>query len=142
MARHITKHTKIPKVPKFFMIQFLTMFTVRMTWIYRSSTKVDHSGMRGYTRKATDCMNLKTRSYSGVQIRWQWLFWAENQGNHQNFDTSFLTYKCWLIFMAMKRKKIQNGRLKKGSFSISANSQYFFSKISWIGPWVSRIDWS
>ena len=32
--------------------------------------------------------------YSGVQIRWQRLFWAENQGNHQNFDTSLLTYKC------------------------------------------------
>ena len=25
-------------------------------------------------------------------------------------------------------KKSQNGRLKKGSFSISANSQYFFQK--------------
>ena len=37
--------------------------------------------------------------------------------------------------------KIQNGRLKKTSFSSSANSQYFFMKFSWIGPWVSRIDW-
>ena len=32
------------------------------------------------------------------------------------------------------KKKIQNGRLKKTSFSSSANSQYFFMKISWIGP--------
>ena len=39
------------------------------------------------------------------------------------------------------KKKIQNGRLKKTSFSSSTNSQYFFMKISWIGPWVSRIDW-
>ena len=38
-------------------------------------------------------------------------------------------------------KKNQNSRLKKNSFSSSANSQYFFMKISWIGPWVSRIDW-
>ena len=38
-------------------------------------------------------------------------------------------------------KKIQNGRLKKTSFSCFANSQYFFMKFSWIGPWVSRIDW-
>jgi hypothetical protein len=30
----------------------------------------------------------------------------------------------------------QNGRLKKRSFSISANSQYFFVKISWISPLV------
>ena len=86
--------------------------------------------------------------YSGVQIRWQRVFWAGNQGIHQNFDKSLLTYKCWLIFMRMKQKKIfffekkiQNGRLKKRSFSSSANSQYFFMKISWIGPWVSRIDW-
>ena len=27
------------------------------------------------------------------------------KGYHQNFDTSLLTYKCWLIFMAMKQKK-------------------------------------
>ena len=81
-------------------------------------------------------------SYSGVQISWQRVFWAEN--HQQNFDTSLLTYKCWLIFMAMKQKKIflkkknQNGRR---SFSSFANSEYFFSKISWIGSWVSRIDW-
>ena len=30
---------------------------------------------------------------------------------------------------------------QKNSFSSSANSQYFFMKISWIGPWVNRIDW-
>ena len=28
---------------------------------------------------------------------------------------------------------------KKKSFSSSADSQYFFMKISWIGPWVGRI---
>ena len=39
------------------------------------------------------------------------------------------------------KKKIQNGRLKKTSFFNSVNSQYFFVKISWIRPWVSRIDW-
>jgi hypothetical protein len=44
-----------------------------------------------------------------------------------------------LIFFFLE-KKIQNGRLKKSLFSISANSQYFFAKISWIGPLVSRID--
>jgi hypothetical protein len=38
------------------------------------------------------------------------------------------------------KKKFQNGRLKKSSFSSSANSQYFFVKILWIGPFVSRID--
>jgi hypothetical protein len=37
-----------------------------------------------------------------------------------------------------KNKKTKN--LNKMSFSSSANSQYFLMKISWIGPWVSRID--
>ena len=66
----------------------------------------------------------------------------------QNFDPSLLTNKLWLIFMGKKqkkifflKKKIQNGRLKKSAFFKIANSQNFFVKISWIGPWVSRIDW-
>jgi hypothetical protein len=42
--------------------------------------------------------------------------------------------------MGMKqKKKIQNGRLKKRSFSRIVNSQYFFVKISWIGRWISRM---
>ena len=52
-----------------------------------------------------DRMDFLQNTYSGVQIRWQRVFWAENQGNYQNFDTSLLTYKCWLIFMSMKQKK-------------------------------------
>ena len=42
------------------------------------------------------------------------------------------------FFTEVKQKKIQNGRLKK--FKMAANSQYFFIKFSWIGPWVTRID--
>jgi hypothetical protein len=38
------------------------------------------------------------------------------------------------------KKKFQNGQLKKSSFFKIANSQYFFMKISWIGPWSSRMD--
>ena len=30
---------------------------------------------------------------------------------------------------------------QKNEFFKTANSQYFFSKISWIGFWVSKIDW-
>jgi hypothetical protein len=55
--------------------------------------------------------------------------------------------KAFGLFDKMKKNrfffskiKIQNGRLKKMSFSSSANSQYFFVKISWIGCWVSKID--
>ena len=43
--------------------------------------------------------------------------------------------KAFGLFNKMKQKKNQNGRLKKGQFSI------FFCENSWIGPWVSRIDW-
>jgi hypothetical protein len=38
------------------------------------------------------------------------------------------------------RKKSQNGRLKKTEFFKVTSSQKNFVKISWIGPWVSRID--
>ena len=44
------------------------------------------------------------------------------------------------IFIFLKRK-IQNGRLKKTEFFNSANSQYFFLKISGIGFWVNSINW-
>ena len=65
----------------------------------------------------------------------------------QNFDPSLLTKKLWPFYMRMKQKKIfflkkkfQNGRLKKSLFSKITNSQKIFMKISWIGPWVSRIE--
>ena len=80
-------------------------------------------------------------NYSGVQISWQRVFWAENQGNHQNFDTSLLTYKCWLIFMAMKQKKNSKWPTQKRVIFHLRQFSIFFFKKSWIGPWVSRIDW-
>ena len=52
-------------------------------------------------------------------------FLAGNQGNHQNFDPSLLTNKLWDVFMGMKQKKNQSGRLKKSQFLKIANSQYF-----------------
>ena len=39
------------------------------------------------------------------------------------------------------KKKFKMANSKKISFSSSANSQYFFMKFTWFGPWVSRIDW-
>jgi hypothetical protein len=43
-------------------------------------------------------------------------------------------------FFFFFEKKILNGRLKKTEIFNYPNSQYFFMKISWISPWVSRID--
>ena len=59
-----------------------------------------------------------TYTYTVLHINRQVLFGAGNQGNHQNFQKSSMTQKT----------EIFN----------SPNSQYFFMKISWIGPWVSR----
>ena len=43
--------------------------------------------------------------------------------------------------MKQKKKKNKNCRLKKTKFFKSANSQYIFTKISVIGPWlVEQID--
>jgi hypothetical protein len=42
--------------------------------------------------------------------------------------------------MRLKHKNIQNGRLKKTEFFETANSQYFFAKISGIGSLGSRIN--
>ena len=73
---------------------------------------------------------------------------AVNHHNHKNGIPSILIHNLWLIFIIWSKKKWffwkkknQNGRLKKRSFFNSVNSQYFFVKISWIGPWASRIDW-
>ena len=38
-------------------------------------------------------------------------------------------------------QKPKTKKLNKSHFQGFVNSQYFFMKISWIGPWVSRIDW-
>ena len=89
---------------------------------------------------------IHTLLYTAGWNVWGEWFLAGNQGNHQNFNPFLI--QLWLFFIPNKekkkkkiKKKIQNGRLKKTMFFKIANSQYFFVKILWIGPWVSRIDW-
>ena len=87
--------------------------------------------------------------YTVLHMFRQVLFGAGKQGNHQNFQKSLLTNKLWHVSMGMKqkkiffekKKKIQNGRLKKTEFFNFAKSWAISAKISWIGPWVSRIEW-
>ena len=45
------------------------------------------------------------------------------------------------IFWSTQYPKSENKKLNKSHFQGFINSQYFFMKISWIGPWVNRIDW-
>ena len=55
-----------------------------------------------------------------------------------NVDLFLLGWSKNIFFW---KKKIPNGRFKTTEIFNSSNSQYFFIKISWIGPWVSRINW-
>jgi len=44
------------------------------------------------------------------------------------------------FFEQPNNQKPKTKKLNKSHFQGFVNSQYFFMKISWIGPWVSRID--
>ena len=91
------------------------------------------------------CKPCKSRQksikrYTVMHIFRQVLFGDGNQSNHQNFDPSLLSYKCWLIFIGMKQKNSKWPTQKNLIFQLRQFS-IFFMKISWISPWVSRIDW-
>ena len=82
-------------------------------------------------KKAYSCFD--ECMYTVLHIFKQVLFWVGNNGhNHKNFDPSLLSYKCWLIFIGMKKKniflkkQIQKGRLKKNwDFQLSQFSIFF-----------------
>ena len=48
---------------------------------------------------------LSLSTYTVLHINRQVLFGAENQGDHQIFEKSLLSYKFGLIFIGMKQKK-------------------------------------
>ena len=76
---------------------------------------------------------------------WRERFLAVNHHNHKNLVPSILTHNLWLIFMGMKQNGFfvekQNLKWPTQKNWVFQNSQFsiFFSKNSWIGPWVSRI---
>ena len=45
------------------------------------------------------------------------------------------------FFEQPNNQKPKTKKLNKSHFQGFVNSQYFFMKFSWIGPWVSRIYW-
>ena len=49
-----------------------------------------------------------------LHINRQVLFWAGNQGNHQNFKISLLYYKFGLISIGMKQEKKSKWPTQKG----------------------------
>ena len=59
---------------------------------------------------------------------------------HMNLLGFFHTEKQKKIFFEQpNNQKPKTKKLNKSHFQGFVNSQYFFMKISWIGPWVSRI---
>ena len=77
------------------------------------------------THPRTNPRNFR-KKYWELTKPWKWLLF------------SFLVFGYWVV-----QKIILNSPITKNktSFSSSANSQYFFMKISGIGPWVSKINW-
>ena len=66
--------------------------------------------------------------------------------DYTNFNSFLLASKCWQILMAIRQKKIF--LIKKSKWSTQKicffnfmNSQYFFAKISGIGPWICKRNW-
>ena len=111
------------------LIDFCPVYSEFLTW--NLLTKTFHILQWSYNAKLRIARNfLKTRenikisTHSFYHMNLGWFSWEWSQ---KKFFFS--------------EKKIQNGRLKKSSFFIIANSRNFFAKISEIGPWVSRIEW-
>ena len=77
---------------------------------------------------------LPKKSYTASWYVWGHWVLAVNHLNHQNLKKSLLSYKCGLIFVGMKEKKIlekmkfKMANSKKRSFFKIANSQYFLWK--------------
>ena len=59
---------------------------------------------------------------------------------HKKIWPNFMRMKQKKFFFCLWKKKFKMANSKKQFFN-SANSQYFFTKILQIGPWVSRINW-
>ena len=57
-------------------------------------------------------------------------FLAVNHHYHKNWVLSILIHNLWLMFMGMKQKKNQNGRLKKDHFSKSLILNIFLWKFT------------
>ena len=79
-------------------------------------------------------------TYTVLHMFTQVLFWAGNHGNHQNWPILANQETLTDFYGDEAKKKLdfgknfQNGRLKKTEFFKTANSHYFFTKISRIGP--------
>ena len=71
-------------------------------------------------------------TYTVLHMFRQVLFWAGNQGNHQNFEKSLLSYKLWLAFFACFWAYVGQPdgfwRSWKTQFFWVGHFEFFFSK--------------
>jgi hypothetical protein len=68
------------------------------------------------------------------------LFWAGNQGNHQNVFSSLLTKKLWLIFMGMKQKKKFQKKFQKIPPILNILLKNFRVSRGWFPKFVNGIN--
>ena len=112
--------------------------------------KLGHTIYRGYPIYYIFMLLTKLSTfstYSRVHISWNEVF--SKILNKPSIVQKWMIphMKAFSLFIDKNKKKIsknpitKNKKQNKMSFSSSANSQYFLTKILWIGPWVSRIDW-
>ena len=75
-----------------------------------------------------------------------WNFHKKNWELTELKNDLFLSRPFWIFFFKKKKnffwkKNFKMADSKKVSFSTTPKSWAITAKISWIGPWVSRIDW-
>ena len=116
-----------------------------------------YPGKSWYGKQLLSCLweiichlTLTMGIYTHAHLWFPPLFLAVNHHSIENWVPSILTHNLWLIIMGM-RQEIFFFFCKKIIFLASSSSQkkvifqlcqfsIFFVKISWIGPWVRRID--
>ena len=103
-----------------FLFGLLSQFYERRVILNHMYTKCNEKGIDEWlcmtlicTKSNYDWTCFYLQIYTVLHIFRQVLFGAGNQGNHWNSDLSLLSYKCWLIFIGMKQKKISYLYLKQ-----------------------------
>ena len=94
----------------------------------------------------SNCLHTSVKRYSHVHISSGSLF-SKILRKPSMVQKKMISHLIGLlVFFEMKKfffilKKKSKWPTQKNSFSSSANSKYFFMKILWIAPWVSKIIW-
>ena len=120
---------------KLFIIIVLGITQAKLTFLSSTKdSKKDNTKDRCLFYFKRKGYRVDTSIYTVLHIFRQVLFWAGNQGNHQNFDPSLLSYKCWLIFIGMKQKFF----FWKNEFKM-ADLNFLFASLPWKSVNIYRL---